>query len=231
MNETAPRRESRVADHLPSGRRARSAGGGYSRFVGLMKVVLPLSAGILMLLVVIWPQLERPDEGFRLGVSGMAPGDVEGQRIVNARFNGLDRDGNPFTILAEGAVQPDGGAEPVLLEFPKADMTLDNNSWIAMSADDGAYYKRSQTLDLDGNVHGFHDEGYELRTTRASVDLAAGAASGDMPVAGHGPLGELQGQGFRLTDRGKRILFTGESRLLIYPSGGTADRPGAGAGG
>lgn len=231
MTETAVRPEKDPPEQPGPRRIPARAGGGYSRFVGLMKVVLPVTAGILALLVVIWPQLERPEEGFRLGVSGMAPGDVDGQRIVNARFNGLDSAGNPFTILADGAIQPDGGAEPVLLEFPKADMALDDNAWIALSADDGAYYKQSQTLDLDGNVNGFHDQGYEFRTARAQVDLAAGTASGDVPVAGHGPLGEIQGEGFRLTERGKRILFTGTSRLVIFPPGRAPGGQDTGSGG
>lgn len=221
-----------IRPRRPGGPRA---GGGYSRFVGLMKVALPIAAGILMLMVVIWPQIEEESEGFRLGISSVLPGGAGGQRIVSARFNGIDSDGRPYTVTADSAVQAeaneDGDAPPVLLESPKADMTLGNGAWIALSADDGAYHKQTETLDLEGNVSGFHDDGYEIRTTRAQIDLGAGAASGSAPVAGHGPLGEIKGEGFRLTDGGKRIVFTGKSQLTIYPPENTdeTDRTDAGS--
>jgi len=198
----------------PAGGRA---GGSYSRFVGLMKVALPIAAAVLALMIVIWPQIEKESEGFRLGFSSITPEDVKGQRVVNARFNGLDSDGRPYTVTADSAVQADGGAEPVTLEFPKADIMLGGDAWLALAADTGIYRKPLQTLDLERNVTGFHDQGYEFRTSRAAIDLEAGTAAGDAPVVGHGPLGELQSQGFSLGDRGERIVFTGKSRLVIYP--------------
>jgi hypothetical protein len=46
-----------------------------SRFVGLMKFVLPLGAAILLVLVVVWSGTGTRDEGFQLSfVSGGADG-------------------------------------------------------------------------------------------------------------------------------------------------------------
>jgi lipopolysaccharide export system protein LptC len=194
------------------------AGGSYTRFVSLMKVALPMAAGVLVLLVVTWPQIEKRSEGFRLGATGIAVEDSKGQRIVNARFNGVDENGRPYTVTADGARQAEAESDNVELQFPKADITLNAESWIALSAETGTYRKQSELLDLAGNVTGFHDQGYEFNTSRARVDLARGTASGDAPVAGHGPLGEMKGEGFRLSERGTRILFTGKSKLTIFPS-------------
>lgn len=205
----------------PGGRRA---GGSYTRFVALMKVALPMAAAALVLLVIAWPQIEKRSEGFRLGATGVTVEDRKGQRIVNARFNGIDENGRPYTVTAEGAQQAEAQSDNVELQFPKADITLNAESWIALSAETGTYRKESELLDLAVNVTGFHDEGYEFRTSRARVDLARGTAAGDAPVAGHGPLGELTGEGFRLSERGTRILFTGKSKLTIFPSAEKKDR-------
>ena len=43
------------------------------------------------------------------------------------------------------------------------------------------------------------------------------SAEGNAAVSGQGPSGELQSEGFRLRERGQVIVFTGKSRLLIYP--------------
>jgi lipopolysaccharide export system protein LptC len=224
MTDTALRPEINAADGPAAGpaRRLRPrgvrAGGRYTRFVALMKVALPLAAAMLVLLVAIWPQIEKRSEGFRLGATGVTLTDTDGQRVVNARFNGIDSSGRPFTVTAASATQPESAADAIALDAPKADITTDGGAWIALSADKGAYHRKAETLDLDGNVSGFHDQGYEFRTAAARVDLAHGTAAGDSPVAGHGPLGELKGSGFRLSERGRHIIFTGKSKLTIFPA-------------
>jgi lipopolysaccharide export system protein LptC len=199
----------------PSGGRA---GGGYTRFVALMKVALPLAAGILVLLVVIWPQLQKRSEGFRLEAAGPTLPDSQGQDMINARYNGIDQEGRPYTVTAESATQPESQSDAVNLTAPKADLTTDGGAWLALSAETGLYHRKASALDLAGNVNGFHDQGYEFYTRTARVDLKAGTAAGDDPVAGHGPLGEMKGSGFRITERGKRMLLTGKSQLTIFPS-------------
>jgi lipopolysaccharide export system protein LptC len=66
-------------------------------------------------------------------------------------------------------------------------------------------------------VHLTHDKGFNIFTEAATVDLKDGSAAGDSTVSGAGPSGELQSEGFRLSDRGQIIVFTGKSRMLIYP--------------
>ena len=39
--------------------------------------------------------------------------------------------------------------------------------------------------------------------------------SGDRPVAAQGPFGTLVSEGFRLTDRGQVVIFTGRSRAIL----------------
>src|SRR3546814_15114515 len=74
-----------------------------------------------------------------------------------------------------------------------------------------------ERLDLAGSVHLTHDKSFDIRTESATVDLQDGSAAGDSAVTGEGPSGELQAEGFRLRERGQVIVFTGKSRLLIYP--------------
>ena len=40
---------------------------------------------------------------------------------------------------------------------------------------------------------------------------------GDEPVRGQGPFGTLEAEGFRILDRGKRLVLSGKSRLVLYP--------------
>ncbi len=72
-------------------------------------------------------------------------------------------------------------------------------------------------LDLKGGVIMFHDMGYEFHTPRASIDMANRSARGDSPVQGQGPFGQISAAGFRLLENGERIIFTGKTRLVLFP--------------
>ncbi len=79
-------------------------------------------------------------------------------------------------------------------------------------------------LELNGDVTLFHDQGFELRTETARFDLEAGTARGTESVEGQGPFGTLVSEGFRVLDRGERILFTGRSRAVIHPEAAEAEQ-------
>lgn len=204
--------------------------GSYSRFVTLMKIFLPAGALALAGLVVLWPQVQDSDKGFRLGDTSGSLQEADNLRMVNARFTGLNKKTLPYTVTAPLAVQDNPEADEIELSSPKTDITLKDGSWLALTADKGRYLQSRQTLDLSGMVNLFHDSGYEFHSTRAYIDLAAGTAHGDDPVTGQGPFGELTAEGFRVIDKGKSIHFTGTAKLVIYPRDkeSTRDAPTAG---
>ena len=189
----------------------------YSAFVHVLKLVLPALAVALVLLVVVWPQFDLGDSGFRVGVSKLQPESAENLSMLNARFQGLDERGRPFTITADVATQETAESDVVYLDLPKGDLTLEDESWLAVTARKGVYDRVGEFLTLQGGVNIFHDQGYHLETEEARVDLEAGRAVSDKPTHAQGPFGTVDSQGIELTDDGKRIFFTGKSRLVIYP--------------
>ncbi len=189
----------------------------YSLFVGFMKVLLPATAAALMLMVVAWPQFTAEEEGFRLSISKLAPGQAESLTMLNARFEGLDENDQPFTVTADIATQSENDKDLVTLELPKADITLEDGAWLALTARSGEYRKEAKVLDLIGSVNLFHDKGFEMRTESARIHLNEGVAEGAQPVEGQGSIGTIQAEGFRVLDRGARIFFLGRSHLVIEP--------------
>lgn len=222
---------STAAERLPAGeigktaravhraRRRAAAGsrGRYSRFVTLAKVVLPAAAVTLVAAVMIWPQLQTRDGGFSLGFADLRIGDAERLRMVNPRYTGLDQNNLPYELTAEAANQDSPKADDIGLEKPKADITLSDGTWIAIEAPLGNYGQKTQMLDLTGGVNLFHDSGYEFTSPSARIDLSKGVAEGSERIVGHGPFGDAEGEGFRLLDKGKTIIFTGKSKMVLYP--------------
>lgn len=197
---------------LPGVNRLRSR---HTRFVGAMKLVLPLIACALAGLVFIWPQIEDHRRGFRLSVAPVAVDDVRGQRVVNARYSGTDKKNRPFVVTADEAVQANGDPEQVRLRNPQADLSLNGGAWLALTAPSGLLRRKGNTLSLFGGIVLFRDDGYELKTESATVDLKEGTASGSRPVTGQGPLGSMAARGFELLEAGQRVLLTGKAKLVL----------------
>ncbi len=191
----------------------------YSLFVNAMKVLLPALAVGLLLLIVIWPQVEKTG-GFRLDtMDSLTDTPVpEEATMVNPRYEGIDKNRRPFMVTADLARQLEpGDGETIDMDQPAADLFDDEGNWLAITADHGIYERSQDVLLLDGNVNVFHDEGYELQTEQAVVDLAADTATSSTATYGQGTFGTITSQGLRVEDRGARVLFTGKAHMVIYP--------------
>ena len=192
------------------------AGGSYTTFANSMRIALPLVAVAIVVLVVAWPQLTEKPKNFSLSVSNVTTTETGTQQIINARFTGTDSENRPYSITADTASQLKNSPNTLELAFPKADITLRNGAWLALSAETGILNRKNQVLNLQGGVNLFHDRGYEIRTAAAEFFMKQGIATGKKPVLGHGPLGTIRSTGFRILDSGKRVLFTGKSQLTLH---------------
>ena len=189
----------------------------YSRFVGLMRLLLPLVALALVVIVVAWPDLYRSNDGFRITFSSIESSD-ESLTMANARYVGRDANGQPFVVTAATATQDKTDSKQVLLDGLQADLTLTDGTWITLSANTGVYHQSNELLDLFGDINIFSDRGYEFHANTAHADLTAGVVVSDDPVQGQGPFGLLIANGMRLEDKGARMIFNNGVKVTIYPS-------------
>jgi len=213
--ESGEARATRWSSYRASTRLSMSAG--YSLFVGVMKVLLPATATVFILLLLAWPELTPGKHGLDLDLSALGITRPDDLTMLNARFNGFDSRNQPFLVTADVASQVSENDSLVVLELPKADMTLEDGTWLAITAKSGRYHRKAEYVELHGDVVLFHDKGFEVRTDSALIDLDKGTARGSTPVDGQGPLGLLNSEGFRLTEQGERIFFTGKSRMVVFP--------------
>ncbi|MEH6629782.1 MAG: LPS export ABC transporter periplasmic protein LptC [Halopseudomonas aestusnigri] len=196
-----------------------SGSNAYSVFVSIAKVTLPFFAIILILLVIVWPQLEKQvvSDGTIIAKEILGETIPDTLSALNPKYLGLDDSDQPFTIIADLAEQSSERESEIFLTLPKADITLEDGTWLALSAQSGVYDRDEKYLNLNGNVNIFQDQGFQIVTEEAMLDARSGSAFGQMPVEGHGPSGTINSEGFVITDRGLRITFTGKSQLIILP--------------
>ncbi len=190
----------------------------YSRFVSAMKILLPSLAAFLFALVLILPQLRDEPDQFSADIVPTRDGEAGTLSLVNARYFGVDESGQPFSVTAESVRETDDEGETIDLVGPKADISLNDGTWLVVGAENGKYDRGTQVLDLTGEVNLFQDQGYELHTDAATVHLDQGRATSTVSVYSQGPFGQLESNGFELEDKGKVVHFTGPARLLLNGS-------------
>jgi len=196
---------------------ARRLNRSYSTLVRVLKYMLPFVALCLLAVVAIWPYVQKDNIAFTIGfVTSEIAGDQQ-PVMVNPRYTGTDSRERPYSITADLAHNLVQDTERVDLDNPKADITLEDGTWLVVTAERGTYARENEILELSGAVNLFQDEGYELRSEEVVVDLDQGTAESSTPSDGQGPFGNLTSEGFRVLDLGKTILFTGKSHLVLYP--------------
>ena len=220
-NTSPNRTDGRTALWQPRHASAARSVAQYSRFVGIMKVLLPSAAGILLLFIILLPQCRQQDDRFRIGMNlleGSAAGTLS---MTNARYYGTDDKGQPYSVTAMNVRERPDDDPAVDLVAPQADISLTDGTWLSISARAGVYNRDQQMLELHGNVALYQDQGNEFHTASAIIDLKKGEASGTEPVSSHGPFGSLEATGFTMSEAGRVVYFVGPARLVL-DSGQTA---------
>ncbi len=201
----------------PSRRRRPPSAGQLARrriLIRTTKWLLPLLALALLAAIAFWPEIEGGGESARVSFRRSAEPRAEALRVVEPRYQGVDDLNRPYTITADAAQQR--GTEEVLdLDQPRADILLTDGSWVYLRADAGRYDRAARRLDLRGAVTIYHDNGTMMRTESAEVLLDTNSAMGEAPVEAQGPFGTLVSEGFRLSERGARVVFTGRARAVL----------------
>ena len=200
-------RMDRFAPKAHERRRARSS---YTYFVRVTKFLLPLVALSLIISVVLWPRLNPAPP-----IEDAPAVQQQVSTMISPRFFSTDADGRPYSIIAAEAEEQRGGADVIDLVRPEGEVTMADGQWLALISDFGTYDQPGGTLQLDGRVNMFRDDGIQFITEQAFVDIEAGIAWGDLPVIVSGPFGVVRGQGFRYADEGGQIVFTGRSSLVL----------------
>jgi lipopolysaccharide export system protein LptC len=197
----------------PPRRRLRVLGAGYTWFVRIAKVALPLAA--LVLIGIVIARMSQPPEQRIADIPPQektTPGQIE---LVQAKYEGIDEKGRPYVLTADRASRDMKAAEAVLLDNPKAGMTLKDGTTLSAAALHGSYNNKSGQLVLRDNVVLSHDSGYTMHLKSLSVDVKKRTALSQEPLTAQGPAGTLAAQNIDVADQGALITFGGPVRLTL----------------
>jgi lipopolysaccharide export system protein LptC len=219
-SEPAGRRPSPFGPVRAAGTREGSAihAGARRSFYRVLRILLPTIAVALVVLAVFWPQI-FPTPG-RLGIdvpTAVRTDGAEDDAMIDATYSGVDKHGRPFSVSAQRVRSEPGLTDVLQLAAPGARIDMQDGTAVTVAAESGAYDRARQSLDLTGEVTFRRGPDVTVRTSRATIDLDTGTASGRQPVHGRASFGTVAGQGFDILDRGERVVVNGPATLIIQP--------------
>jgi len=184
----------------------------------ILRIVVPTGVGLLLLLVVAWPMINRESSSITLTYSELRTGG-EQIRMENARYTGTDLRDRPFAVSAKLAVQEGVNADRVLLTGVHAEMEAGEDDLLTVTAGEGVFQRSSDSLVLDGGINLTSESGYMLSVEQAEVNLGTGIAEGRSPVSGAAPFGHFSADGFTLQARERILSLEGRVRVRLEPAG------------
>jgi len=173
----------------------------YTRFVGIMKRALPMAAAALLAAVLAYSLQPRLQNNKNMAITFQKLHINNDLMMTKPRLTGVDGNGKPYVVTAEDAIQDPHNTKRAQLHKVEADMTLKTGEWVNLTSTRGLLDDAKQMLWLAGIIDVYSDNGYEMHTTVANIDLATGDVFGNRYVRGLGPFGTFYADKFKI-DRG-----------------------------
>jgi lipopolysaccharide export system protein LptC len=205
-----------------SGKKAALAlglGGRHSRRVGRLRFILPVTAVMMLLMVMAWPWLNGGYHGLIMPVFSQVMGEaVDPMRMLKPRYVGHTRKHEAYEVTASSAFLDPRNPNRIRLDQLIAIVERNPADDVRLSADEGLYYRDRETLDLKGDLELRFGGRYTFKTSEASVFFARGEVVGAAPVTGEGPIGTLAADRFNIREGGDRLRFDGRVQVVFQPS-------------
>ena len=190
---------------------------GYSRFVRSMRLLIPLVAVALMVVVITWPEME--DKVAIIPKETLIPqSDMGENELLSPNFETTDAQQNPVRVTADRAVQNQDDPNLVKLDNPNADLKLKDGSGLQIEADKGVFEQEVEKLFLEQNVVLQHESGYELQAEELRVNMQSREAFSDKDVFVTGPEAKIQATGLEGNVEEGILIFKGPALLTLTPA-------------
>ena len=182
--------------------------------VNIIKLVLSLFALSIIIASIAWFLLKNDHHDIKNASLHYDKIVLEEKSMINPQYQGIDKDGKPFTITAKRAVQED--EHTISLFDIDAHMRTEKENYISLIAKRGLFTHDENKITLFDSVSLFADEGYEIETESALIYIKEGTMEGSnkITVKKHGTF--LTAYGFKITDKGQKIHFSGPVSLHYH---------------
>lgn len=200
----------------------------HSRRVRWLKLLIPAAAVCMMagFAAHSWnstpaaPAVEMDGTAFSEGKLVMA----------NPRLEGLTRDGKPYRMTAERAIQTVDDQGMIDLEVLEARIPAEDGTWARVVAQAGIYDRAANTLSVSRDIVVTTTDGAVAKLSSAVVDIAASTLKSSEPVELERHGSWVTAASMEMLDGGKRLIFETRVRMNIVPAPADAGKQQASGG-
>jgi lipopolysaccharide export system protein LptC len=205
--------------------RAFAAARRHSRYVRLLRIVLPILAMLAVAAFFTKVHFAFPGD-LDLSAASLS---VTPKAIIMDRphLNGFDRKQRQYSLVADRAIQPLNKPTEVRLENIQAKLAGAGHGLTTVTAEAGNYDHQKRTLQLIGKISIESAEGYRLEMTGARIDFGAGMLASENPVSIGYTGDKITGDSLSVTGGGDIIVIDGHVRTTLMPPKRVAPVAGA----
>jgi lipopolysaccharide export system protein LptC len=205
---------SEAAERDRAAKRGWAAPGGFHDWtMRFLKVVLPVTVGVLLAYLLLSPLSAKKEVSFLLDKSKVEAA-KERLKVQGAQYRGVDDQGRPFTVEAGQAVQATSASPVVDITGMAARIELTDGP-ASLEAKQGRYDMDSQKVDVLGPILFTAADGYKLETRDVNIDLGKQKMTGSGRVTGTLPIGRFEAGRMEVDLPARRVVLTGRVRLRI----------------
>ncbi len=185
------------------------------RFLRVALLVGAVGAVALLVSVAIFDPFGRLAGGVSIGGIGL-----DGTKVTmeHPKLSGFRKDGRPYTVNAQKAVQDALHPTAVELYGIDADIALADSGVAHMTAKSGLYDSTKEHMDVSDSIH-IKSPQYDVWLKSMSIDFKSGLYVSNDPVnivTSNGTT--IAGDAITVTDNGKSLVLDGHVKTTIPPA-------------
>jgi lipopolysaccharide export system protein LptC len=217
LADAAIGRDSADFSHTPQRAKAFAAAVRHSARVRFLRVALLLGALVTVALLVgiaVFDPFGRLTGSISIGSLGL-----DGTKVTmdHPRLTGFRKDGRPYVVNAEKAVQDALHPTAVELYGIDSEVGMGDNGVAHMTAKTGLYDSTKEHMDVSESVH-ITSPQYDVWLKSASIDFKSGLYVSNDPVNIFMSNGTtISGNAVSASDNGKTLVLTGHVKTMIPP--------------
>jgi lipopolysaccharide export system protein LptC len=180
----------------------------HSKLVRVLRIVVPtfVVAGCVIMFLITYYNPLRMLAKLPINLNDLI---VSGTKVTmeQPRMSGFTRDSRAYQLSADAAAQD--LTKPDLVELHKihAQVQMQDNSTMKMSADNGIYNSKSETLQLANDIRLSSSSGYSGKLSEALVNIRSGNVVSNQPVELQMLQGTLNANKLEIVDNGDLVRF------------------------
>ena len=181
-----------------------------------VSLLLLVASALIGGITILWSGFFAESENIEISLETVSKTPANQLQLTGAEYSGITETGLQYNIQADRVVETKEQAG--LLRLYEADgwISSETDGVTTLISNEAVYNSTTGSLDMSGNVR-IHQKQQDmlLKSQRMTALINSGDLRTDVPVSLTGPNIELTSEGLETQNRGKIIVFTGQTQARL----------------